>query len=62
MIEKFFTQNEVDLLTLKKKRVNWTAEEISKALALRILSRRAYVYLREKQNHPLPGAKLVSIL
>ncbi|KAK7603325.1 hypothetical protein V9T40_003324 [Parthenolecanium corni] len=56
LIRQFFTENELDLVSLKKKkRVNWTATEVGKALGLRILSRRAYVFVREVMHYPLPG-------
>ena len=49
-----FSQTQLQLITKKKKRVIWSTEDISKAFTLRYLSKRCYIYLRNKLNCPLP--------
>lgn len=50
-----FTLGQIRKLTSSKnKRIRWSAEDISSAIALRSLSSRAYNYLREAKNFPLP--------
>lgn len=39
----------------KKKRGNWSSEEISKAFTLRYFSIRAYIYVKDELLYPLPG-------
>lgn len=58
LLQTFFSTNEIQLLTHKKKRVNWTAKEISKAIALRVLSRKAYTFVRDTMKFPLPGIRI----
>ena len=37
------------------KRVRWTDEDVGRALGLRVLSRRAYLYVKEAMQIPLPS-------
>lgn len=39
----------------KKKKVHWSRDEISKAFSLRYFSKRAYVFVKNELNYPLPG-------
>lgn len=55
LLSSVFTKNQLDLIMKKKKRVNWSREEISKAFMLRYFSKRSYVYNRDELNYPLPG-------
>jgi sugar-specific transcriptional regulator TrmB len=50
-----FSQNQIDLIMKKKKKVHWSRDEISKALTLRYFSKRAYIYVKNELNYPLPG-------
>lgn len=55
LLSSVFTKNQLDLILKKKKRVNWSREEISKAFTLRFFSKRSYVYIKNDLNYPLPG-------
>lgn len=55
LLSSVFTKNQLDLIMKKKKRVNWSREEILKAFTLRYFSKRSYVYIRDELNYPLPG-------
>lgn len=55
-LSHLFTNTQIDLLLNKKKKVyKWTPEDISNAITLRSVSPKAYRYLRQKKNYPLPG-------
>jgi len=51
------TQNQLDLILKKKKRVCWSREEVSKAFTLRYFSKRAYSYVKDELLYPIPGKK-----
>jgi len=53
-LSSIFSKNQLDLI-MKKKRVHWSRDEISKALSLRYFSKRAYVYVKDELKYPLPG-------
>lgn len=55
LLSSVFSKNQLDLIMKKKKRVNWSREEISKAFTLRYFSKLSYVYIRDELNYPLPG-------
>jgi hypothetical protein len=55
LLKTVLTQNQIDLLSKKKKRVNWTREEIAVAFSLRYYSKKCYLYLRSKLRYPLPA-------
>lgn len=55
LLKKILSDNQIALLSNKKKRVNWTNEEISTAFTLRYYSKKCYIYLRSKLNYPLPS-------
>lgn len=55
LVSTVLTKNQLDLILKKKKKVVWTTEEISNAFALRCLSQRAYLYVRNTLKYPLPG-------
>jgi hypothetical protein len=42
LLKTVLTQNQIDLLSKKKKRVNWTREEIAVAFTLRYYSKKCY--------------------
>lgn len=50
-----FSQNQIDLMLKKKKKVTWSGNEISKAFTLMYFSKRAYMYLKNELKYPLPG-------
>lgn len=52
---KFFSENQISAVLSGKKRVNWTSDDIARALTLRYLGIRSYVYLRQNLGIPLPG-------
>jgi len=54
-LSSIFSSNQVDIIMKKKKRVNWSRDEISQAFTLRYLSKRAYNYVRNELHYPLPG-------
>jgi len=55
LVSNVLTKNQLDLILKKKKKVIWSTDEISKSFALRCLSQRAYLYVRNSLNYPLPG-------
>jgi hypothetical protein len=55
LLKTVLTQNQIDLLSKKKRRVNWTTEEIPVAFTLRYYSKKCYRYLRSKLHNPLPA-------
>jgi len=54
-LSSVFSQNQLDLMMKKKKKVHWSRNEISKAFTLRYFSKRAYIYVKNELNYPLPG-------
>lgn len=55
ILNSIFTPGQVTkLFAGKGKRITWSAEDISSAIALRSLSGRTYKYLREVKQIPLP--------
>ncbi|KAL4152818.1 hypothetical protein QTP88_000651 [Uroleucon formosanum] len=54
-LSAIFTPNQLNLLMKKKKQVNWTQDEISKAFTLRYFSKRAYMFVNRELHYPLPG-------
>lgn len=54
-LSSVFSQNQLDLMMNKKKKVHWSRDEISKAFTLRYFSKRAYIYVKNQLNYPLPG-------
>ncbi|XP_060847209.1 uncharacterized protein LOC132926823 [Rhopalosiphum padi] len=54
-LSSVFSQNQLDLMMKKKKKVHWSRDEISKAFTLRYFSKRAYIYVKNELNYPLPG-------
>ncbi|KAL4118928.1 hypothetical protein QTP88_011806 [Uroleucon formosanum] len=50
-----FSQNQLDLMMKKKKKVHWSRDEIFKAFTLRYFSKRAYIYVKNELNYPLLG-------
>lgn len=54
MLRTVFTPGQITKLLTPQKRIMWTAEDISSAMALRSKSGRAYKYLREVMKVPLP--------
>lgn len=55
LVFPIFSKNQLDIILKKKKRVNWSTDEIAKAFTLRYFSKRAYLYVRHELHHPLPG-------
>jgi len=54
-LQLVFTPGQVKKLMFSKdKRIKWSAEDISSAIALRSVSAKAYNYLREVKKIPLP--------
>lgn len=50
-----FSQNQSNLLQNSKKHVCWTKDQLMKAFTLRYLSFRAYVFVKDHLQYPLPG-------
>jgi len=55
LMKKVLSENQISLLSKKRKKVFWTAEEISNAITLRYLSRKAYLFLNNTLKYPLPS-------
>lgn len=45
-LSSVFSQNQLDLIMKKKKKVHWSSDEISKAFTLMYFSKRAYIYVK----------------
>ncbi|XP_030766331.1 uncharacterized protein LOC115890293 [Sitophilus oryzae] len=54
-LRRVFTNNQIDMILKRKKRINWSMEEMNKAFALYCLCKKSYVYVKTKLNYPLPG-------
>ncbi|XP_039306695.1 uncharacterized protein LOC113005171 [Solenopsis invicta] len=55
ILNSIFTPGQITkLFAENRKRITWSAEDISSAIALRSLSGRTYKYLREVKQMPLP--------
>lgn len=55
LLFKIFTPGQVKSILSNNKRVKWSSEDIASAITLRSVSPKAYRYLRQKLNYPLPG-------
>lgn len=55
------TNNQIALMTKKKKRVNWTCDEIAKGFTLSFFNRRGYDYLIHSLQYPLPSLRTLQI-
>ncbi|KAG4068974.1 hypothetical protein HA402_005635 [Bradysia odoriphaga] len=55
------TDNQIALMTKKKKRVNWTCDEIAKGFTLSFFNRRGYDYLIHSLQYPLPSLRTLQI-
>ncbi|XP_011689990.1 PREDICTED: uncharacterized protein LOC105451320 [Wasmannia auropunctata] len=54
-LRKIFTSGQIKkVISLNNKRIKWSSEDIISAIGLRSLSPKAYRYLREVKNIPLP--------
>lgn len=51
------TTNQISLMTKTKKRVNWTAEEISKGFALSFMGKRGYNFTIHELGLPMPSLR-----
>lgn len=59
-LKSVLTENQIDVILGRKKRPQWTANETSTAFAIRYLSKRCYVFLRNQLQYPLPGLTTLS--
>jgi len=50
-----FSQNQINIILKKNRKVKWTSNEISQAFTLRYLGVRGYKFVRQNMNFPLPG-------
>lgn len=58
ILNGFFTPTQIQLLLHKKQKpYKWQTEDITSAITLRSLSKKAYIYLRDKKGFPLPGLR-----
>lgn len=55
ILSSLFTEGQIKSLMFRKKRVKWNIDDYSAAISLRSVSPKAYRYLREKMNFPLPA-------
>lgn len=53
-LDSMFSKTQLEIVLKNKKRVIWHTSDISKAFALRYLSRRCYNYVRNTLKFPLP--------
>lgn len=54
-LSKFFSPQQIEMILHKKKKVaKWEPEDIASAITLRSMSPKAYRYLRNKLEFPLP--------
>ena len=58
ILHDLFTPTQISLLLHKKQKpYKWQTEDIASAITLRSLSKKAYIYLRDKKGFPLPGLR-----
>lgn len=63
ILNGLFTPTQIQLLLHKKQKpYKWQTEDIASAITLRSLSKKAYIYLRDKKGFPLPGLRTKKIL
>ncbi|KAF2903773.1 hypothetical protein ILUMI_02400 [Ignelater luminosus] len=55
ILAQCFTESQINILLNNKKSSHWTDEDISRAFILYCYSKRAYEYLRNNLNIPLPS-------
>lgn len=55
VLGKLFSKTQINCLLSGKKQSKWQREDICKAVTLRAVSRKCYLYLRNKVGFPLPG-------
>ncbi|KAG5877964.1 hypothetical protein JTB14_015613 [Gonioctena quinquepunctata] len=55
VLKKALSENQIDLLLKKKKRMNWKPAEVATAFTLRYYSKKSYLFLRSHLNYPLPS-------
>lgn len=53
-LKSIFSQTQLSLITKQRKKVIWGTDDISKAFTIRYLSKRCYIYFRNKLHYPLP--------
>lgn len=54
-LSQMFSRSQIDHIFAEKNITNWSEDDISRALTLKSLSPKAYFFLREKWNFPLPS-------
>lgn len=54
ILGKVFTPGQIKVLMSTKNRIKWSSEDIMSAISLRPVSPKAYRYLRNVKNIPLP--------
>lgn len=59
MLRNVFTDNQLNVLFKNDKEVNWTDKELCSAFKLRYFSEKAYHYMRDCQNYPLPSPEVL---
>lgn len=55
LLNRVFTENQIKCLLGTTKKVRWTNEELSLSFTLHYLSIRAYLFVKNKMNIPLPS-------
>lgn len=55
IVSPTLTRTQVEKIVLRKKKIVWKTEDISRALTLRYLGKRSYLYLRDMLQMPLPA-------
>jgi len=57
ILDKMFTPGQKSMLLNEKSKTHYTNIDISKALSLKFISQRAYDYVRDIWNLPLPSSR-----
>ncbi|KAG5869445.1 hypothetical protein JTB14_016924 [Gonioctena quinquepunctata] len=55
VLKKAVSENQIDLLSKKKKCMNWKPAEVATAFTLRYYSKKSYLFLRSHLSYPLPS-------
>lgn len=56
LLSNIFSKTQIEILLNPKGKVSqWSCEDIASSITLRSISPKAYCYLRNKLNYPLPG-------
>lgn len=54
VLSRYFSPGQIRCILRRQRKIHWAAEDIASAISLKSVSAKAYRYLRNKLNYPLP--------